>query len=169
MHPPLLNLYFSGLRMMMDAKEMILEPATLTDIPVLSDLLSILFAQEAEFTPNPDAQANGLGLIVGNPAVGVVLVARLEGQVIAMVNLLYTVSTALGGKVAIMEDMVVHPDHRGSGTGSQLLAFAITYARKAGCKRISLLMDGDNESAQGFYGKQGFRMSEMKTMRLSLS
>ena len=86
-----------------------------------------------------------------------------------MVNLLYTVSTALGDRVALLEDMVVSPNVRGSGVGSRLMEHAIQFARLNGCKRITVLTDRENESAQRFYQKHGFGFSAMMPMRLSLS
>lgn len=51
-----------------------IETARSEDIPALSELLSVLFCQEEEFTPNPDAQAKGLEQIINNPDVGAILV-----------------------------------------------------------------------------------------------
>lgn len=87
------------------------------------------------------------------------MVAKANGKIIGMVSLLYTVSTALGSRVAILEDMVVSAEHRGAGIGSTLLTHAIELAREKGCKRISLMTDQDNETAQHFYQKQGFAKS----------
>jgi len=86
-----------------------------------------------------------------------------------MVNLLFTISTALGERVALLEDMVIASKLRGAGVGSQLLEQAISVARAEGCKRITLLTDKTNESAQRFYAKQGFELSSMVPMRLSLT
>jgi len=144
-------------------------PAKTSDIPALCELLSILFSQEAEFKPNHKAQSRGLSQIISNPEIGLIVVARQDSQVIGMVNLLYTVSTALGERVALLEDMVVSPSARGSGVGSRLLEQAIQLARTNGCKRITLLTDGTNESAQHFYQKHGFGFSAMVPLRLSLS
>ena len=138
------------------------------DIPALCELLEVLFTQEAEFQPDREAQVRGVSQILGSPRTGAILVARQGGRVVAMVNLLYTVSTALGARVALLEDMVVSPDARGRGVGSQLLDHAIGYAASHGCKRITLLTDATNEAAQRFYGRRGFAHSEMIPMRLTL-
>jgi GNAT superfamily N-acetyltransferase len=145
-------------------------PATLTDIPELCGLLTILFSQELEFTPNHEAQSRGLACIINNPEIGHILVARQnnDNEIAAMVCLLYTVSTALGAKVALLEDMVVSPDYQGIGIGSYLLENAITLARKNGCQRITLLTDHINASAQHFYQRHGFILSSMIPLRLSL-
>lgn len=148
---------------------MIIDKATLADITELCGLLALLFSQEEEFKPDAAVQAAGLRLIVQNPEVGSILVARRDGKLVGMVNLLFTVSTALGSRVAILEDMVVLPTERGSGVGSRLLTVAIASASENGCKRITLLTDSCNEIAHSFYEKQGFTQSQMLPFRLMLT
>jgi GNAT superfamily N-acetyltransferase len=142
--------------------------ANTSDIPQLCELLELLFSQEAEFNPDPARQAAGLRQVIEYPDHGCILVLREGSSVVGMVNLLYTVSTALGGRVAILEDMVVRPGYRGNGLGSKLLRAAVALAESVGCRRITLLTDGTNESAQQFYGRHGFHLSEMVPMRLIL-
>jgi len=139
-----------------------------SDIPELCELLNILFSQEAEFSPDYTAQARGLSLIIRNPQVGQIFIARMNSQTMGMVSLLYTVSTALGERVCLLEDMVVLPDGRGTGIGSRLVDTAIKFARDAGCKRITLLTDRSNVNAQRFYKNHGFKSSDMLPFRLSL-
>lgn len=145
-----------------------ISPATPRDIAALCELLHVLFSQEAEFVPDGEAQSRGLALIIGNPETGRVLVARQGAEIVGMVSLLYTVSTALGARVALLEDMVVAPGSRGAGVGSQLLRHAIESARQDGCKRITLLTDRSNDAAQRFYHRYGFAPSSMIPLRLSL-
>jgi ribosomal protein S18 acetylase RimI-like enzyme len=85
-----------------------------------------------------------------------------------MASLVYTVSTAEGGKAALFEDLVVHPEHRGQGIGTALLRFVIEEAKKRGVLRLTLLTDMQNERAQALYRKLGFADSPMKPMRLKL-
>src|SRR5687768_5110026 len=138
------------------------------DIPGLCELLGLLFAQEAEFQPDRSVQSAALREIINSPEHGQILVLRKNGSLIGMVNLLFTVSTALGGRAAILEDMVVHPDYRGSGAGSKLMQVAVDFAKSANCLRITLLTDRTNEPAQRFYKRQGFKLSGMVPMRLLL-
>ena len=142
--------------------------ATTEDVPELSELLKSLFAQEAEFSPNSALQTKGLAEIVSNPKVGNILVARDGNRILGMANLLYTVSTALGSTVAILEDMVVSSAARGENVGSQILDHAITLAIERGCKRITLLTDADNVRAHRFYERHGFVRSPMIPFRLNL-
>ncbi len=143
--------------------------AQAADIPALCALLNLLFTQEADFSPDAEAQRRGLALILDDPAVGEILVARRDGRVLGMVSLLYSVSTALGARVAWLEDMIVHPEARDAGVGAALLRRALALARERGCKRITLLTDRDNDAAQRFYRRQGFRPSAMVPLRLLLA
>jgi GNAT superfamily N-acetyltransferase len=148
---------------------MIIEKATVEDITELCCLLDILFSQEIEFKPDANAQKRGLRAIITNPDVGIILVARHNDKLVGMVNILFTISTALGGRVALLEDMVVLPSKRGSGVGSRLLNAAITTARENDCQRLTLLTDSDNEIAHGLYEKHGFTRSPMLPFRFMLS
>ena len=147
---------------------MCVEMETHADVPAMTQLLELLFQQEADFTPNREKQTRGLMLILDNPALGRLFVARRDGQLIGMVSLLWTVSTAEGTLAAWLEDMVVHPAYRSQEIGSQLLQHAINAARKVGVRRITLLTDRDNLRARHFYQHHGFRLSAMIPLRLQL-
>ena len=143
-------------------------PATTKDLPQMVELLGVLFTDEAEFQPNADKQRRGLETILGNPTIGQLFVAREGKRVVAMASLLYTVSTAEGGKAAWFEDLVVHPDERKRGIGEALLKAVVDHARAEGVVRITLLTDMQNERAQAMYRRCGFVGSPMKPMRLKI-
>lgn len=145
-----------------------LDEARAEDIPQLAALLGVLFAQEADFTPDPARQRRALGLILERPETGRVYCARRGAEVIGMVSLLFSVSTAEGGRVAWLEDMVVAPAERGRGLGTRLLRHAVREARALGCSRLTLLTDVVNEAAQRFYAREGFSRSAMLPMRRAL-
>jgi len=130
-----------------------------------AELLGILFSQEAEFRPDAAAQRRGIEMIVSNPDAGRVFVCTVDGTIQGMVLLLFTVSTFLGRKVALLEDMIVDPAFRGEGIGSMLISHAISFADKQGLARITLLTDHENSRAQEFYSRAGFRRSSMTVMR----
>jgi len=144
------------------------EAASVKDLPQLVELLRHLFEQEAEFTPDAAKQETALKMILADPRLGKLFVARDGRQVVAMASLLYTVSTAEGGKAALFEDLVVRPDYRKQGIGARLLEHVIAQARAEGLLRLTLLTDMQNESAQVLYRKLGFVGSPMKPMRLKL-
>jgi len=143
-------------------------PATLKELPQMVELLGVLFTDEAEFHPDADKQKRALEAILANPTIGRLFVAREGKRVVAMASLLYTVSTAEGGKAAWFEDLVVHPDERKRGIGEALLKVVVDHARVEGILRITLLTDMQNERAQAMYRRVGFVGSPMKPMRLKL-
>ena len=138
------------------------------DLRQLTELLGLLLAQEADFAPDPEKQSRALGEILSNGSIGRIYVVREGATVIAMASLLYTVSTAEGGKAAWLEDVVVRPDRRGRGIGRMLLEYVAARAHAEGILRITLLTDVGNEPAHALYEGLGFRFSAMRPMRLKL-
>lgn len=131
-------------------------------------LLGTLFEQESDFSPSASKQRRGLSSILAQRSLGRLFVLTVDRKVLGMVSLLFTVSTAEGGKVAWLEDWVVHPEQRGRGLGTRLLRAAVDWARKDGITRITLLTDPDNVRARGLYLRHGFTTSPMQPLRLRL-
>src|SRR3954471_23370158 len=107
--------------------EPVIEQATLEDLPQLVDLLHELFTMEGDFRPNRAKQTRGLRLILEEPNRGRIFVLRHHGHVLRMINLLFMISTAEGGFVILLEDVVVHRDYRHQGFGGKLLRYAMEY------------------------------------------
>ena len=151
------------------ANEARVEPATLDDLPQLVQLLNELFEEEADFAPDETKQEAGLRMILEEPHRGRILVVRNDHTIIGMANLLFTISTAVGGMVLLLEDVIIHPAHRGRGYGGQLLAAVEDYAKSKGIGRITLLTDKISAESQRFFQRHGFTFSHMIPMRLLLS
>jgi ribosomal protein S18 acetylase RimI-like enzyme len=144
------------------------EVAGQKDLPRLVELLGMLFESEAEFSADANKQRAALQAILADPEKGKIFVAREGREVLAMASLLYTISTAEGGKAALFEDLVVAPEQRKRGIGAALLKHVVEQARAEGVLRITLLTDMQNERAQAMYRRVGFVGSPMKPMRLKL-
>lgn len=136
------------------------------DIPVLSELLYSLFDGELEFRPDKKLQIRALELMFQSPELCTVFVIESPDGIVGMVALHFTISTALGGKAAILEDMVISREFRRAGYGTLLLQHAISYAKENGYLRITLLTDHNNDPAIAFYRKQGFVKSPMIPLRI---
>jgi GNAT superfamily N-acetyltransferase len=148
------------------SEKVIIEPATEIDLDELSEMLGGLFAQEGDFRPDKEKQLRGLRLIFEQPSRGRVFVLRRDGVIVGMINLLFTISTAEGGFVILLEDLVVHQQFQGKGYGSKLLKHAIEFAKQKKFLRITLLTDRPENVAQEFFRRHGFRESSMIPMRL---
>lgn len=147
---------------------MLIQKASIEDISKLCDLLEQLFSLEVEFTPNKELQEKGLKKIIESESLGDIFVAIKDDQIVAMVNILYSYSTALGAPVAFLEDMIVDIDHRGEKIASRMIEYIKGYLKEDGFKRITLLTDNGNVIAQNFYKKCGFDLSTMVPYRIQL-
>ncbi len=145
---------------------MIFDEADLSDIPQLCELLAFLFELEQEFRPDTHKQTEALKVLVDNPQRGRVFVVRDGATLAGMVSVQVLVSTACGGDVLLLEDLVVRPKYRNCGLGSALLEHVILFARQHGYRRITLLTDRVNTAAQRFYKRHGFSLSEMVPYRI---
>jgi len=146
-----------------------IEPATIEDLDELVDLLTVLFGEEADFQPDPRKQETGLRLILEQPSRGRIFVVRNDNAIFGMVSLLFSISTAAGGFALNMEDVIIHPEHRHQGYGTQLMEHVFDFARKKDFTRITLLTDKMSAESQSFFRKHGFEHSEMIPMRKMLS
>lgn len=81
------------------------------DIPAMASLLEQLFAIEADFVADGQVQINGLSLLLRTSAL--LLVADEDGSVVGMISIQPLISTAEGGAVGLLEDLVVHEECRG--------------------------------------------------------
>ena len=142
-----------------------IEFANADDLPQLADLLAELFALESDFCPDRDRQLRGLRLVQENPALGRLFVLRDKEKVLGMANALITVSTAEGGRVLLLEDVIVRFEHRGGGLGRRLIEHVLAWANAQGLTRVTLLADRNNTAARDFYRKLGFVDSRMRVMR----
>lgn len=141
------------------------EPATIEDLPALTQLVMDLMSRSDDFSPDQVLQERGLRLILEAPNRGRIFVVRNKDRIFGMVNLLFTISTARGGFVILMEDVVIHPDHRGQGYGAMLVDYVVDFAKRKNFKRITLLTDKMSAESQEFFKKQGFEYSNMIPMR----
>jgi GNAT superfamily N-acetyltransferase len=149
-----------------EKEHVVIEPATEADLDELSGMLGELFAQEGDFRPDKEKQLRGLRLIFEQPSRGRVFVLRQNGAIVGMINLLFTISTAEGGFVILLEDLVVHKKYQGKGYGRRLLQHAIQFAKQKNFLRVTLLTDRPENVAQEFFRHHGFVESSMIPMRL---
>ena len=149
-----------------EKEHVVIEPATEADLDELSEMLGGLFSQEGDFRPDKEKQLRGLRLIFEQPSRGRVFVLRQNGAIVGMINLLFTISTAEGGFVILLEDLVIHQQYQGKGYGSKLLQHAIDFAKQKNFLRITLLTDRPENLAQEFFRHHDFVESSMIPMRL---
>jgi GNAT superfamily N-acetyltransferase len=150
----------------MNQRAVIIRPAQHKDIDTLVGLLEALFSLEADFSPHPERQRRGLALMLdGCGKHRCLLVAETAGEVVAMASIQTLISTAQGGPVGLVEDVVVAKAWRGRGIGQQLMAAIGDWARRHGLTRLQLLADRHNRKALDFYAKAGWQATQLICLR----
>jgi GNAT superfamily N-acetyltransferase len=145
-----------------------IELAATVDIDAMADLLYELFTLESDFKPERVKQLAALRWILDHPAHGRLFVAREGDQVVGMANALVSISTAEGGPVVILEDVILAASHRSNGFGRQLVEHVLRWAASEGMPRVTLLADKDNAAALAFYKRLGFEESAMVVRRFNI-
>jgi len=124
-------------------------------------LLGILFSIETDFTINQGNQRRGLEMMLEEGTNRCVMVAELNQQIIGMCTAQILVSTAEGGIVGLIEDLVVVEAYRGKGIGKELLFIVESWAIAQGVSRLQLLADRNNTQALRFYKTMDWKVTEM--------
>jgi GNAT superfamily N-acetyltransferase len=137
------------------------------DVEELIELLRQLFSLEIDFEFHAQHQKKGLSLMLDDPQTRCVMVAELGQTIVGMCTAQLVVSTAQGGFSGLIEDMVVHQDHRGIGLGSCLLEAVELWCIESGASRIQLLADKTNLRALNFYNHRHWKCTQLICLRKS--
>lgn len=140
-----------------------LRKANSNDLQAMADLIAELFVIEDDFVIDTDKQSRGLQLLLQNHD-AIILVAETSNRVIGMISMQSLISTAMGERVGLIEDMIVTHEFRRIGVGRLLLHSMIENANSLGYGRIALGADRRNDSAIAFYQTFGFEISNMGLM-----
>ena len=137
-----------------------------SDIPQLVELLKELFTIEADFHFDQDKQACGLKLLLTSEK-DCILVAQLPNgnKVVGMCTVQTLISTAEGGAVGLLEDLIVAANFRHQGIAAKLVAQVVYWAECRGLNRLQLLADKNNLPALSFYQKQGWHSTQLICLR----
>jgi GNAT superfamily N-acetyltransferase len=82
-----------------------------------------------------------------------------------MATVQIVISTAEGGLVGLVEDVVVQEDRRGCGVGRCLMAALVSWAEGRGLSRLQLLADRTNFGALDFYNQAGWLPTRLICLR----
>lgn len=136
------------------------------DVEDMVGLLGELFSIEKDFDVDTEKQRRGLNMMMnGNKPDSRIWVAEAQGRAVGMATIQTLISTAQGGKVGLVEDLVVAKGFRGAGIGSALLSAVEKWAEHNGLSRLQLLADGDNARALNFYGKHSWQKNALVCLR----
>ena len=143
-----------------------LRDAGMADIPELARLLDMLFSLETDFQPDRARQEAGLTALIASG--GTVICAESEGRIVGMATMQILVSTAEGGRVGQVEDVIVDGPWQGRNVGTRLLKAIRERAEEMGLLRLQLLADKNNSHARIFYRRRGWRPTALEAWRVVL-
>lgn len=130
--------------------------ATSDDAPEIACLVRDYWSFEGIEEFRADRVEHALRQLLSSDSLGCGWLARVDGQAVAYVLIVYVFSLENGGLTAEIDELFVQETHRGRGLGRELLAVAETACREAGCTNISLQIGRGNHTARAFYLGQGF-------------
>lgn len=142
--------------------------ATLEDIPILIQLIQLVFSIEKDFNPDEAKQECALKMLLDSPSSARIFVALDQEKVIGMCSAQLLISTAEGGRKALLEDVAVLPDYQRSGVGRNLLTFIESWAKENEIKRLDLVADLDNLKALNFYQKIGWHQTNLLALQKAI-
>jgi len=137
------------------------------DRDAVTDLLAAQF-REHDIAISPERLAAGVDGVLDDPGRGVLLLARLDGQPVAVAYLAWTWTLEHGGRVGWLEELYVRPEHRNGGVGTALLSDACRRARESGCLAIDLEVESGHARAIRLYERHAFRRLDRTRLSLRL-
>jgi GNAT superfamily N-acetyltransferase len=95
-----------------------------------------------------------------------VLLAEIEGRIVGFAYMEYepVLYAELATKVAWLHDIYVEPDAQRSGAGGKLIQAVEEEAKRQGANKVLLSVAVENEKAQQFFQRSGFRTTMYEMM-----
>jgi len=94
---------------------------------------------------------------------GVSFVAEDDGSLVGFANLYFSWNTLRAGRIAIMHDLYVVEQARGSGVADRLFRACAAESARQGCVEMAWETAPDNFKAQRFYDRMGGHRGEWVT------
>jgi len=137
---------------------------TVVDETDLPDLLPLVraYCDFYEVTPGDDELLALSRALIADPDLeGFQLIARdNSGRAVGFATVFWTWSTLTAAREAIMNDLFVHSDARGSGLADALMEECRVRARRRGAASLSWQTAKDNVRAQAVYERVGAKRAE---------
>jgi ribosomal protein S18 acetylase RimI-like enzyme len=132
--------------------------------PDLADLLPLMrgYCDFYSAAPSDDALLDLARTLLADPdCEGFQLIARDdEGRAVGFATVYWTWSTLAAARIAIMNDLFVHPDARGSGLAEALVEECRVRSGRRGAASMGWQTRKDNTRAQRVYERIGASRAE---------
>lgn len=138
--------------------------ASRSDIEGILLLIEELFSIEEDFEFDKAKAEKALNILIDSHGAFVMLACEND-EILGLCTMQTLISTAEGGQVGLVEDMVVAEGHRGRGIGSMLLKALEKRASENGLLRLQLLADRNNLPALDFYARNKWCRTQLICLR----
>jgi GNAT superfamily N-acetyltransferase len=112
--------------------------------------------------------ARTLGGLLAAPSLGSVWIIERDGRPAGYAVLTLGYSLEFGGRFAVLDELFIQEEHRGTGIGRQALARLTEICRGLGLEVLRLEVGRTNRVAQELYRKAGFESHDRDLMTLRL-
>ncbi len=141
-----------------------IRPATRNDVAAIVAMLAddaLGGPRETLAAPLPRSYVDAFDRVEASPDI-LLRVAEQDGRVVGCFQLCFLPGlSSQGATRALIEDVRVASDRRGSGIGEIMLRWALDEAKGRGCKVFELLTHHSRVDAQRFYERLGFARSHL--------
>ena len=141
-----------------------IRPATVTDVPVILQLIRDLAAYERAPNEVTATKEQLVDVLFGKKPAAEVLLAFENETPVGFAVFFHNFSTWLGRPGLYLEDLFVKPEMRGKGYGRALLVDLAKIARERGCGRMEWAVLDWNDPAIQFYRKLGAKPMDAWTV-----
>jgi GNAT superfamily N-acetyltransferase len=140
---------------------MTIETVTAADLGELLPLMRA-YCDFYEVAPSDEALTDMALTLMDDPDLeGIQLLARDDdGQAVGFATIFWSWSTLSASRIAVMNDLFVHPDGRGGGYADALITACVDHARERGATSLQWQTAKDNHSAQAVYERVGGEREE---------
>ena len=133
----------------------VIRPVTEDDLDELAPLLRG-YCEFYGTDPSDEALLELSRWLLDHPEDGVQVLARDDdGSAIGFTTIYWTWRTMHASRIAVLEDLFVAPEARGSGAAEALIRDALARAREHGARQLDWQTAKTNERAQTVYGRMG--------------
>ncbi|MEU7064077.1 GNAT family N-acetyltransferase [Streptomyces sp. NPDC046161] len=147
---------------MADDTELVIRPATETDLPAIVSMLADDPLGAARESPDDLAPyIAALEQLSDDPHQHVMVAVRGERVVGTLQLTIVAGLSRRGATRSIIEGVRVHADERGSGLGTRFIEWAIERSRQENCELVQLTSDVTRTDAHRFYERLGFTASHV--------
>jgi ribosomal protein S18 acetylase RimI-like enzyme len=132
-------------------------PATLSDILLLLEWESSLYAEDGSSPFSRSNAERALGELLADPGLGLAWILQWQGHDAGYLLLTWSFSLEYHGRDAFVDELYILPDYRNRGLGAYALTLAEDACRARGVGALHLEVERSNPRAQAFYRRAGFK------------